>query len=116
MITKGEWKISKATSDKTSIVVGKVLVAEAHHGTSHSWAHGIDIKEAQCNAALIAAAPALLAACVKVAAWFDKISRYQDQRLGHGLKEACQNWSEASDIEMFDFTELKAAIEAANPK
>ena len=57
--TKGKWEVSDATSDKTSVVMGKFLVAEAHHGTSHSWAHGIDIKEAQSNATLIAASPTM---------------------------------------------------------
>ncbi len=63
MITPGKWEVSNATRDKTSIVVDRVLVAEAHHGTSHSWAHGIDILEAQANARLIAASKDLLEAC-----------------------------------------------------
>lgn len=65
MITSGEWIVSDVTRDKTSIVVGDVLVAEAHHGTSHSWRHSIDVSEAKDNARLIAAAPKLLAACMR---------------------------------------------------
>ncbi len=48
--------------------------------------------------------------CQECLDWFDKISRYQDQRLGHGLKEACQNWAEASEIDIFDFSEMRQVL------
>lgn len=53
---------------------------------------------------------ALVEACKEYVEWFEKMKRYQDQRLGHGLKEACQNWEETSDIEPFDCTKMKAAL------
>ena len=57
----------------------------------------------------------LLEESKKAVDWFDKISRYQNQRLGHGLEEACQTWGEASDVEIFDFTKMKAAIAKTKP-
>lgn len=48
--------------------------------------------------------------CQDCVDWFDRISRYQDQRFGHGLKAACQNWAEASEIDMFDFTKMRQAL------
>lgn len=48
--------------------------------------------------------------CQECVDWFEKISRYQDQRLGHGLKEACQTWGEASVIEPFDITKMKQIL------
>ena len=46
-----------------------------------------------------------------VVEWFDKISRYQHQRLEHGLKEACQNWGETSEVEFFDIEPLRQALQ-----
>ena len=43
---------------------------------------------------------------------FDKVGRYQSQRLGHGLQAACQCWAEASDTGgVIDFTGLRKALE-----
>lgn len=86
MITQGKWEVSDATSDKTSIVMGKFLVAEAHHGTSHVWAHGIDIKEAQANAKLMAASPGLLKAMQRVLNE-DNQPEYHCAGMGCGLED-----------------------------
>lgn len=46
----------------------------------------------------------------EIVAWFDRISRFQHQRLTKGLKEAEQCWAEASEVEPLDFTKAKTLL------
>jgi len=123
MYTKGKWKLMPARN--RHYLGGEIYVYEQQIqrcyyicGPKHNSHFVADIivsteKEGLANAHLIAAAPALLEACKDYITWFEKLSRYQNQRLGHGLKEACQTWGEASTVELFDCSKMKAAVAKA---
>ena len=61
MITKGPWKADNVTEGY--IYAGETLIASAQCETLHFKAKGVTPAQMNDNARLIAAAPALLAAC-----------------------------------------------------
>lgn len=55
----------------------------------------------------------LAEALAEVDDWFNNLKHKQNELLGHGLQQACDNWDAATkDVEIFDMGVVQAAIEA----
>ena len=112
--TKGKWEVKiheRADGARISISTEEHQICGIEPKVCASGL--ITFEKHLANASLIAQAPALLEACKEYVEWFEKMSRYQNQRLGHGLKEACSNWGEASTVDFFDCSKMKQAIAEA---